>query len=604
MSLSITYRSNVPSASSAATEESVYSTITVKPVDEAFLGSYDAVAEAKSYYGNQCIFKEWNTSADGTGTAYAAGDVLSSSVTIYAIWQADTIKPETLDFVTPGALYQLNNLTDAERTKIANAITQSQVQEYDAKDFSDWQEWVSGTSYVEGDKVKVTDGDDVDGYICIEDNSSSTILSEEWETATCFPEDGEADTLYIDKSANTSYYWNGTEYVSVGGEYAVFTGATSSAAGTAGLVPAPSAGYQTKVLMGDGTWNIAPGARIVISDATVTNTSGAYSEDFEDENITEDMVAMRIEFGTPSVFHGNITVTPGEGEFTVACPSVSGTSTVKVYFAKQQQNPTQITSTEFDILNNRLLAVENVCTTTPVTIATTDWTLSSGTYSYTWESSLITAACGAEVLLQDGAESAGISGFNVEKVTGGIQLTTTETPTGNLPVIFKVINTKSDEIQNLTGDDIASDAISGCSNVDDALTNLDGRLGNVPSGKTAQGQIDTLNSNMIPLTSPKAFAGGTQPTLTNGTHYSNGCYYWKFGCLLYLYVSVQFTSNPSNTTIFTLPEGYRPVSASEITVSGGGSYNAKAQCQIGTDGNVKVTSVDKWVVGSGILLMK
>lgn len=37
-----------------------------------------------------------------------------------------------------------------------------------------------------------------------------------------------------------------------------FTGATSSSAGTNGLVPAPAAGDQSKVLMGDGTWKDLP----------------------------------------------------------------------------------------------------------------------------------------------------------------------------------------------------------------------------------------------------------------------------------------------------------------------------------------------------------
>lgn len=36
------------------------------------------------------------------------------------------------------------------------------------------------------------------------------------------------------------------------------TGATSSAAGKAGLVPAPAAGAQTKFLRGDGTWQATP----------------------------------------------------------------------------------------------------------------------------------------------------------------------------------------------------------------------------------------------------------------------------------------------------------------------------------------------------------
>lgn len=42
-----------------------------------------------------------------------------------------------------------------------------------------------------------------------------------------------------------------------------FTGATSSAAGTNGLVPAPAAGDQGKVLMGDGTWSTLPSPELV-----------------------------------------------------------------------------------------------------------------------------------------------------------------------------------------------------------------------------------------------------------------------------------------------------------------------------------------------------
>ena len=45
--------------------------------------------------------------------------------------------------------------------------------------------------------------------------------------------------------------------------YSDFTGATSSAAGAHGLVPAPAAGDQDKVLMGDGTWETLPAPELV-----------------------------------------------------------------------------------------------------------------------------------------------------------------------------------------------------------------------------------------------------------------------------------------------------------------------------------------------------
>jgi hypothetical protein len=46
-----------------------------------------------------------------------------------------------------------------------------------------------------------------------------------------------------------------------------FTGATSSAAGTAGLVPAPIAGDHTKVLRADGTWQQLPDPGFTIAMA-------------------------------------------------------------------------------------------------------------------------------------------------------------------------------------------------------------------------------------------------------------------------------------------------------------------------------------------------
>lgn len=51
--------------------------------------------------------------------------------------------------------------------------------------------------------------------------------------------------------------------------YSAFTGATATAAGKAGLVPAPAAGYNTRFLRGDGTWAEAGGMDL---DALASNT--------------------------------------------------------------------------------------------------------------------------------------------------------------------------------------------------------------------------------------------------------------------------------------------------------------------------------------------
>lgn len=56
------------------------------------------------------------------------------------------------------------------------------------------------------------------------------------------------------------------------------TGATSSAAGASGLVPAPSAGDQDKFLKGDGTWSpVSGGSSITADGTTIVNNSGTIS---------------------------------------------------------------------------------------------------------------------------------------------------------------------------------------------------------------------------------------------------------------------------------------------------------------------------------------
>lgn len=94
----------------------------------------------------------------------------------------------------------------------------------------------------------------------------------------------------------------------------------------------------------------------------------------------------------------------------------------------------------------------------------------------------------------------------------------------------------------------------------------------------------------------------TKPSLSNGTHYSTGCRYAKMGAFAYIYISVEFSSPPENKLLFTLPDGYRPLGTTEIPVSGGETFNAKAQCYIASNGRVYVTSADKYVIGGGIFL--
>lgn len=77
-------------------------------------------------------------------------------------------------------------------------------------------------------------------------------------------------------AANRTYefIFNGSQYELIGDvdsntTYSAFRGATATAAGKAGLVPAPAAGYSSRFLRGDGTWAEAGGMDL---DALASNT--------------------------------------------------------------------------------------------------------------------------------------------------------------------------------------------------------------------------------------------------------------------------------------------------------------------------------------------
>ena len=254
----------------------------------------------------------------------------------------------------------------------------------------------------------------------------------------------------------------------------IMTGATSSVDGTSGLVPAPSAGQQTLVLTGGGGWQESPGAKVYVAELQVTNTSGSYTQTVQDENLTASMKAVELEVSRPYVFGDVITVTPANGSYTVSCANVSGTDTIKISFLKVIADPTAVTSTEFDILNNRISAIENTEALYSVTIQTTDW--SASPYTYTWSNSDVTADCSVEIGFLDGAEDCDVDFLEWEKATGSITFSVETLPSVALPIVIKLTNARAKYVENLTADMVATDAVTGASNVDEALTALDGKF--------------------------------------------------------------------------------------------------------------------------------
>lgn len=209
----------------------------------------------------------------------------------------------------------------------------------------------------------------------------------EYANASSFPATGETGKIYVALDTNKSYRWSGSTYVELStydvatpsssglmsatdktnldrvAAVAPFTGATSSAAGTSGYVPAPAIGDQTKVLTGNGTWQVSPGAKVVVVNGEMVNGSGFYVETILNNLVTADMKAIYLELGNPAAFLDQIVISTGDGYITITCQNVSGSSTIKVSLLKVIDDPTAITTTEYDELNNNIGDLDDLTTT-------------------------------------------------------------------------------------------------------------------------------------------------------------------------------------------------------------------------------------------------
>lgn len=107
----------------------------------------------------------------------------------------------------------------------------------------------------------------------------------------------------------------------------------------------------------------ALGAKIITISTTITNTSGAYTDTISDERLTASMKAIKLELGNPAAFDAVINVAVNNGSLTITCASVTGTSTAVISVLKTCDDPTAITTTEFDVLANRIGDLDDLETT-------------------------------------------------------------------------------------------------------------------------------------------------------------------------------------------------------------------------------------------------
>lgn len=109
-------------------------------------------------------------------------------------------------------------------------------------------------------------------------------------------------------TAGTNIQINGNTISATDTTYSNFVGATSSVAGSAGLVPAPTTSDPDKFLKGDGTWGTPPTGPTYTAGTGINITNGAISVD--NTVIQEKLVAgANISIGTVSSVPNTISVT-------------------------------------------------------------------------------------------------------------------------------------------------------------------------------------------------------------------------------------------------------------------------------------------------------
>lgn len=288
----------------------------------------------------------------------------------------------------------------------------------------------------------------------------------EYANVSSFPATGETGKIYVALDTNKSYRWSGSTYIELStydvatqsssglmsamdktnldrvAAITAFVGATSSAAGTSGYVPAPTISDRSKVLTGNGTWSDSPGAKLVTVNGEMINGSGLYVETFLNNLVTADMKAVDLELSNPEAFLDQITVSSGAGFITVTCQSVSGSSTIKASLLKVIDDPTAITTTEYDVLDNR---INNLWSTIyPVgsiymsVASTSPSLLFGGTWEQLEDRFLIGAGANHQAGDTGGAESVSYTpGGTVENHT----LTTSEIPSHNHTFTGSSVNT-------------------------------------------------------------------------------------------------------------------------------------------------------------------
>ena len=157
---------------------------------------------------------------------------------------------------------------------------------------------------------------------------------------------------------------------------------------------------------------------------------------------------------------------------------------------------------------------KNVVTEVPITIAASSWS-SSAPYTYTWSDARILAGSSVEVDILSTTADTSVISLDYEKSVGSITFTASSQPTTSISVNICIINARADLGSSISADTVATDAISGASNVDQALEALNGNFADYvrSSFKSSAVDLNTLVTDSPACT--KRWRGDSCANLTN-----------------------------------------------------------------------------------------
>lgn len=286
-----------------------------------------------------------------------------------------------------------------------------------------------------------------------------------------------------------------------------FTGATASTAGTHGYVPAPAAGDQNKVLKGSGAWVAIPETADVMlmssSDGRTTKEAIDKLGQFTSiSGSTKSSIQNNLVTFASDLLDGSITAIQFSVGSNPEAPFESTTYVGTLYKAGTRlfvrvQGITKLQqdlngyyregyawvwnsfNSEISDLNTTVSEISNVVTEVPLTIAASSWS-STSPYTYTWTDSRVLSDSSIEVDILNTSADTTVDYIDYAKSSGGggIVFTANNAPTADINVVITITNARAHAGSSIDADTVATDAISGASNVDEALNALSSNLTN------------------------------------------------------------------------------------------------------------------------------